>query len=283
MTLRQVLLNLLVQLIMASGFLLIKVGLGHFPPIFLMAVRFAIATLVLIWFVKPPVGMLWRIFVIVIFSATIPYSAIFTGLQFLDASTAILLIQVQVPFMAVFGAVLLGEKLGMRRISGMAVAFVGVALIIGEPRLEGSLVPVALVIGGAISWGFGQTLIRKLGDIGGMRLLAWVACFTFPQLFVSSFIFETGQIEAIMTAGWSDWAVIGYLGLFMTAFGYSVWYRVLAECEINQVAPFVLTNPVFVVIGSVFFLGEQLTVFTVIGGLFVIAGIGVVAIVRQPK
>jgi len=269
MTLRQVLLNLLVQLIMASGFLLIKVGLGHFPPIFLMAVRFAIATLVLIWFVKPPVGMLWRIFVIVIFSATIPYSAIFTGLQFLDASTAILLIQVQVPFMAVFGAVLLGEKLGMRRISGMAVAFVGVALIIGEPRLEGSLVPVALVIGGAISWGFGQTLIRKLGDIGGMRLLAWVACFTFPQLFVSSFIFETGQIEAIMTAGWSDWAVIGYLGLFMTAFGYSVWYRVLAECEINQVAPFVLTNPVFVVIGSVFFLGEQLTVFTVIGGLFV--------------
>jgi len=283
MTLRQVLLNLLVQLIMASGFLLIKVGLGHFPPIFLMAVRFAIATLVLIWFVKPPVGMLWRIFVIVIFSATIPYSAIFTGLQFLDASTAILLIQVQVPFMAVFGAVLLGEKLGMRRISGMAVAFVGVALIIGEPRLEGSLVPVALVIGGAISWGFGQTLIRKLGDIGGMRLLAWVACFTFPQLFVSSFIFETGQIEAIMTAGWSDWAVIGYLGLFMTAFGYSLWYRVLAECEINQVAPFVLTNPVFVVIGSVFFLGEQLTVFTVLGGFFVVAGIGVVAIVRQPK
>lgn len=281
MTLRYVLLNVVVQFVWALGFLLIKVGLGQFPPIFLMAARFAIATAVLIWFVRPPFGMMRRIFVIVLLSATIPYSAIFTGLKYLDASTAILLIQTEVPFLAVFGAVLLGEKLGVRRVLGMALAFAGVALIIGQPRMQESVTPVVLIITGAISWGLGQTLIRKLGHVGGMRLLAWVGCFTFPQLLISSLIFETGQIEALLTVEWQDVALLGYLGLVMTAFGYSLWYKILATCEVNQVAPFILLNPVFVVIGGVWLLGDELSAITVAGGLLVVAGIAVVSIVRK--
>ena len=48
-----------------------------------------------------------------------------------------------------------------------------------------------------------------------------------------------------------------YLGLVMTAFGYGIWYHVLAKHPVGQVVPVLLTLPLFSVLGSVLLLGER--------------------------
>jgi O-acetylserine/cysteine efflux transporter len=260
------------------GLVFAKAALEHFPPILLMAFRFALTALILVWFVKPPKGLFIPIAWVAFVSATIQYGFTFTGLKFLDASTVVILIQLEVPFGVMIAALWLKEYVGWRRAIGIGIAFVGVFFIVGQPRLHGSLLPMLMVVCGALTWAIGQNMVKRLGALGGFRLTAWVAIFATPQLFIASFIFETGQIDAIANADWVVWGAVIYLALVMTALGYGIWYRLLGLYDVKQVMPYLLLIPVSTVLGSVMFLGEVLTVDIIIGGSIVIVGVGLITI-----
>ena len=273
-----VLMAIAVPSIWGLGFAVAKVGLGPFPPLFLMGMRYGLAALVLVWFVRPPFGVMGKVFAAAVISGSITYGLIFSGLREIYASTAILVVQLEVPFLAVLGVVLLKERMGLRNILGMILAFGGVVLIAGEPRVQDNMTPVLMVIVGGLFWALGQIMIRRLGSLGSLRLLAWIATFASPQLFIASFFLEHGQFTALAQAGPREWLVILYLGLIMTALAYGMWYHVLAHCEVNRVAPFLLLNPVAAVISSVILLDEELTLMVGLGGLVVILGIAVMTI-----
>ncbi len=277
------LLALIVPLTWGMGLTVAKFGLGQFPPILLMAFRFTVAALVLVWFVKPPWPLMRRIFVITLISATIQYSLTYTGLEGLDVSTAVILIQLESPFLALCGVLFLGERMGLQRVLGMVLAFSGIVLMVGEPTLRDNMGPVFLVVSGTITWAVGQIMIRRMGAVGGITLIAWVAVFASPQLFIASFLFEDGQVEAITQAGWLDWGVVLYLGLIMTALGYAIWYHLLGRCEITSLAPFLLLLPLVTVSGGILILGEEPTTLIIAGGAVVLAGVVVMTFRLRPK
>ncbi|MFP6728805.1 MAG: EamA family transporter [Alphaproteobacteria bacterium] len=275
---RDILLALSVPLIWGLGFTLAKAALGQFPPILLMALRFSLTALVLVWFVRPPRGMMVRIALIALVSATIQYSLTFTGLVDLDVSSAIIVVQLEVPFALMLSAIFLKDRIGWRRAIGMVLAFGGVVLIAGEPRLRGDMLPVLLVASGAMTWSIGQVMIKTVHGVGGFALIAWVAVWAAPQLFVSSYLFEDGQVEALAAAGWLVWGVVIYLGLVMTAVGYGIWYRLLGLYRVNQVMPFLMLLPVTTMISGVLLLDETITAVTALGAVIVIAGVGFITI-----
>lgn len=275
---RDILLALSVPLIWGLGFTLAKAALGQFPPILLMALRFSLTALVLVWFVRLPRGMMVRIALIALVSATIQYSLTFTGLVDLDVSSAIIVVQLEVPFALMLSAIFLKDRIGWRRAIGMVLAFGGVVLIAGEPRLRGDMLPVLLVASGAMTWSIGQVMIKTVHGVGGFALIAWVAVWAAPQLFVSSYLFEDGQAEALAAAGWLVWGVVIYLGLVMTAVGYGIWYRLLGLYRVNQVMPFLMLLPVTTMISGVLLLDETITAVTALGAVIVIAGVGFITI-----
>lgn len=57
---RDILLAMSVPLIWGLGFTFTKAALGQFPPLLLMALCFTLTALVLVWFVRPPFGMMRR-------------------------------------------------------------------------------------------------------------------------------------------------------------------------------------------------------------------------------
>ena len=123
------------------------------------------------------------------------------------------MVQLEAPFGALVAWIAFRDRLGWRRAFGMLVAFLGVALIAGEPRYEDNLGSILLVVSGALAFAVGQAMIKKLGVVGGFTLVAWVAVFAVPQLFVSSWIFEDGQWEAIANAPPVVWGAVIYLGV----------------------------------------------------------------------
>jgi O-acetylserine/cysteine efflux transporter len=271
-----ILLAIAVAVIWGMGFVFAKAAIDHFPPILLMALRFTLTAVALVWFVRPPWQLQHRLFWIALVSAAIQYSLTFTGLKGLDASTASLIIQLEVPFGALLAWIFFQDRLGWGRALGMLLAFIGVVLIAGEPRYEDNLTSILLLVGGALTWAIGQIMIKTLGVVGGFTLIAWVAVWAAPQLFVASWLFEDGQLEAMETAPPVVWAAILYLGLVMTALGYALWYHLLAHHDVNQVMPFLLLLPVTAVAGGVLFLGESLTATTVAGGLLAIGGVAII-------
>ena len=210
------------------------------------------------------------------------YSLTFNGLRGIDASTAALLVQLEVPFGLLLAWLVFGDRISLKQGFGIAIAFIGAILIIGEPKLAGDLIYAFMVIGGAFTWAVGQIMIKKLGNIGGFRLITGVALFATPQLFVASFLLEQDQLEQIQTATPAAWAAVAYLGLIMTALAYAMWYRLLGHYAINQVMPFLLLLPVTSVLGGIFFLGESLTTKIALGGCLAIIGVAMITIQRMP-
>ena len=277
-----VLLAISVPMIWGGGFLFAKVAIDHFPPILLMTFRFGLAALVLVWFVpRPDNATLRRLFWITVISASIQYSLTFTGLKGLDASTAIIIVQLEVPFAVLCASVFLKDRLELKHIIGIGLAFLGVLLIAGEPTLDNNLFSILLVVAGAATWAVGQVMVKALGQIGGFVLIAWVAVLATPQLLLSSLLFEQDHLEAIRNADEVVWAAVVYLGLIMTALGYAVWYHLIGKYPVNLVMPFLLLLPVATVAGGVLILDEVLTTRVAVGGVLAIAGVAIINLVKS--
>ncbi len=277
---QDILMGLAVPLIWGLGVVFAKAAIGHFPPVLLMALRFTLTALILVWFVKPPWRLMGQLFVIALVSAAVQYSLTFNGLRGVDASTAVLVIQLEVPFLILLGAVLLKERPGWRRWLGIAITFVGVAFIAGEPRLGANWHSLVLLLGGAFTWALGQIMVRRLGEVGGFTTIAWVAVFAAPQLFVFSLVLEDDHLAYLGSAGWVVWGTVLYMGIVMTALGYGLWYSLVGRFPLARVGPFLLLMPVFSVVGGVTLLGESLTLRVALGGAIVIAGVAVILVRR---
>ena len=281
MKLMHIMMAIFVPFIWGTGFVVAKGAINEFPPILLMAFRFLVTSLVLVWFVKPPIGRLKALFFIAIVASAIQYSFTFTGLKGLDAGFASLIVQLEVPFLVILGVILLGEKPSIKKWIGIFIAFSGVGLLVGKVEFGNAWLSVSLVVLGAFTWAIGQILVRKLNHIDGLTTTAWVAVFATPQLFLMSFLFENNQMDSMLNASMSIWWAVLYLGLIMTALGYYFWYTLIRTYQVEKVAPFLLLLPVFSLAGGVIFLGEELSFMKVIGGFVVILGVAFVSLEKQ--
>ena len=273
MNTKQILLALIVPITWGLGFTLAKIGMEQFPALLIMTIRFGIAGLILVWFTKPPWGHMREIFVVALIGSTIQYGLTYNGLKGIDASTAAILVQLEGPILAIMGAFLLKEKLGITRALGMGLAFIGVLIITGEPRLDGHLDSVILLIAGSAVWAVAQIMISRLKGLSGITILAWVAIMATPQMFVASLLIEDGQWLAITTASFIDWSIILYLALIMTVLGYSVWYHLLSSVDVSKVSPFLMLLPITSIIAGIVLLDEKLTSSMILGGLLIMSGV----------
>ena len=279
MQLKHLLIAMLVPLTWGFGFTFAKSGLGHFPPLLLMGMRFVLAALVLVWFVPVPRGYLWTICYISFIAATLQYGLTFSGLAIMHATPAVLLVQSEVVFGVVIAALILGEKPNMRQTLGIVIALGGILVIVGAPALKGQMLGAALVLLGGVFWALGQVLIRRLnGALGGFQLTAWLGMIAGPQMLLGSFLIDGNPLPAVAEAPLSAWLTVLYLGLVMTVIGYSAWYYVLARYPVPVVMPLLLLLPVAAILSAVVLLGEEPDITVLTGGFVVIGGVSMVII-----
>jgi len=269
----QILLALIVPITWGFGYALAKIGMDQFTPLLLMSLRFGIAGLILVWFVKPPWGHMRELFIIAFIGSTIQYGFTYYGLRGIDVSTASILVQLEGPILALLSTVILKERLGWPRAVGMGLAFFGVFVIVGEPRLNDSLDSVTLVVIGTVFWAIAQIMISRLKSLSGITILSWVAIIATPQMLLISLVIEDGQWESIKSASVLDWSIVFYLSIIMTVLGYSIWYHLLRICDVSKMSPFLMLLPVTSITAGIVLLEEQFTITMGIGGVLVMTGV----------
>jgi O-acetylserine/cysteine efflux transporter len=271
----------LVMMIWGFNFVVVKWGLGLMPPFTFVALRFMVVAAMLLPFIKLP--QRWRALVgLSVTLGILHFSLMFTGMKHVDASTAAIAVQLQVPFAALLAAYFFKDRIGWRRMLGMLIAFGGVALIAGEPRFANGYLPLALVIAAACVWSFANIQIKKMGDaIDVMALNGWIATLAFPQLLIVALLVEGNPLETVPWDHWGVWGVLAYQSVLVTLIGYGVWYRMMRTFPVNQVMPFTLLIPLFGVMSGILFLEEPLTWLMVIGGIATLAGVAI-CVIRRP-
>ena len=183
MPLRDILLAITVPCLWGIGFVVTKPGMEQFPPMLINGLRWGFSGIILCWLFPIPKTYLKSIFFISIIACTIQYSLTFSGLNLIDASSAVLFVQCEVPFGVLIAYFFLKEKPKIKIFFGIIISFIGLVILSGSPNLEGKFFGVALVLCGAFTWALGQVLVKPISEkINGIVLTAWIGIFYWPTI-----------------------------------------------------------------------------------------------------
>ena len=284
MNIKDTLIASLVPIFLGFGFVIAKPAFESFPPILLMGIRFTFAASILVWWFPIPRGYLKKIFIASFIANTLQYSITYTGLNYIEASSAVLLVQMEVPFGVIFAYFMLKEKPTLRALIGITIAFIGVYILTGSPNLDGKFFGITLTILGSAIWALGQVIVKPLSkEINPLALVAWLALFSGPILISLSAIIDGNTINYLTKANFDHWLIAIYIGFLMQPITYGCFYYVLKNNPLYKVLPIVTMGiPPTGLLAAIFLLGEKPTAELFIGGAIIIFGV-IMIIFTKPK
>lgn len=282
MPLRDFLLACCVPVLWGVGFALAKQASAHFPPLVMLSFCYLTMTVLLGWRRRANRTPRWQVLVIATLIGPVQGGLLFHGVQGLQVSLAVLLVQMQVPMALLVAWPLLGERPRGAALVGTGIAIGGIVLILGAPSEPPDALSAAMVLCSGACWGLSQVLIRRWSRDTGPQMSARVACYAFPLGVAASLLVETGQLEAIASAGLMQWLGLVCVALLGYVAAYLIWYGLLTRLRMDRVMPFVLLMPVITVTIGVFAFDEPFAWSTLAGGLVVLAGLALVVVRRGP-
>ncbi|WP_315770469.1 MULTISPECIES: DMT family transporter [unclassified Bradyrhizobium] len=276
MTIVQILCSVAVPLLWGYQFVVIKVGVTEFPPLFFLALRFLAIALLLVPFVKRPTRrQLGHIAVISVFLGGLNFGLFYVGLGLGSGSMSAVAYQLATPFTVLLAWPLLAEKPSLSTCAGVGLAFAGVVVLAAEPGLTANVLPLLLVVGAAFAFAVSNVLTKRYGPFEPLMLMGWSSLLTVPQVMVMSSFLEYGQVASLAAADERGWLALAYTVFIGGIVGFGVWFWLIARYSMSRVAPFSLLLPVFALISSVLFLDERMTPKLIAGGLLAITGVAI--------
>jgi O-acetylserine/cysteine efflux transporter len=276
MPLTHVLLAFLVALIWGINFLFVKIGLEEIPPLLLCTLRFALASIPAVFFIRPPAVPFKLVLSYGLLMFALQFSLLFLGMHAgMTPGMASLLIQVQVFFSMFFATLFLKEQPNPGQIIGALVSFVGIGLVALHLDQTISLLGFLLILASAATWGLGNLITKKAKNINMMALVIWGSFVAIPPMLALSLSFEGlgVVVRSLSHLSWRGGVSILYIVYMSTWVGYGVWNWLMSCYPVSMVVPFTLLVPVVGVLSSVIVLGEPFETWKFIAGLFVLSGL----------
>lgn len=273
----------LLCLIWGSTWLGIKTGLdAGMPPLLGAALRFAVATVLLLpfaWFTARAAfrdRVAWRLAVMLgVCSFGFGYGCTYIGGAYVPSGLGSLTFGMFPFWVAVLAHFLLADRLTAGKLLAIAIGLGGVALLYSGSLAElgpESAYGVAIITLSVVIQGFAQIYIKRDGrDV--------------PAAFLSGVSMGFGSAVLALLAGvrgeWSQpfpWTApvlgsIAYLAVFGSVVTFLIYYQLLKKLSATLMAMIALITPPIAVILGLTFKNERLGAITLSGGAVVLAGV----------
>lgn len=252
-----------------SSFFLIEIALQDLPVLTLVALRLALAAIVLWLFVLlngatvPTAPKLWLSFAFMgLLNNIIPFSLIVWGQTAITSSLAAILNATTPLFAVLIAALFLSdEKPTPNKLAGLAVGFAGVIIMIGPDAIAqiGTEVfaQIAVVLA-ALSYALAGAYGRRFSRLGVKPVVSAAIQITMSTIMLGSFVLIAGDHSAMSTVTPESWAAIVALAVFSTAVAYILYFRILASAGVTNLMLVTFLIPVTAVLLGVTILNEQL-------------------------
>ncbi|MDE2227476.1 MAG: EamA family transporter [Alphaproteobacteria bacterium] len=265
------------SVIWGFAFPAIKIAIADFSAPQLTVLRFVVAALPVFFLPKPRAA--WTSIVLIgLFLFTVQFLLMFSAYALgLPPGLASVTQQIQVFFTVGLAALFLGDHPTGRQIAGMAVAFVGLALI--AFTVGGDLKPAALglALAAAFSWSIGNLLVTRAKGAPIFALLVWCSLVPpLPSLAFSAAVDRVPIWTALAQASWPSLLAVIYLGTIVTNVGYAAWGWLLQRYKAGSVAPFALLSPCTGILASAAMFGEVFPPVRYAGMALILAGLAVI-------
>jgi len=277
-----------VVLLWGVNFVVMKFGLRDFTPFQLGTARYVFAALPLVLLVRPP-KVAWKWIVgYGLLQGVGQFGILFFALKVgMTAALASVLQQTQVFWTALFGFVLLHERVSRPLQLGLLLAALGLgcfALNYVNPSAgTAATTPLGFVLTlcGAAMWAMSNIVARRVqqnySDYSPLAFVVWSSLVAVLPFAALSWAFDPEPMRwHWLDARGSSWAAVAYLGWAATILGYGLWTNLLKRHPANRVAPFSLGVPVVGLATGMLVLGEVVTPWQWAGVAFVVAALACV-------
>ena len=267
----------------------VKFGLLVFPPMWSAFIRFVIGIVcIAAWGAFRGIPMWpkkgeWRLLIMLGFVFVIQMATLNIGFDLTKSSIAAILISTN-PLFAAFAAhfVIVDDRLSVRKVIGLIIAFIGVAIVLlGGFNLESlgliGLGGVVVLLSSAL---LGMRLVlqaRVQQEISGLRVVLWQMILSLPLFAFAGAAFETIRWENLALA---PIAGLLYQGVVIAGLGFMVISYLLGRYAPSVITSFNFVSPISGVLLSAVLLGDEITPAIVGGVICVGAGL---YFVSRPK
>jgi drug/metabolite transporter (DMT)-like permease len=279
--------------IWGSTWLFIKLGLEDLPPITFAGIRFVISCAILVVLIRarnialPSKSRDWLLLLITgVMSFTLNYGLVFWGEQYISSGLAALLQSTLPAFGLVFAHLHLpGERMTWAKsvgvilgVCGVAVVFSNQLAIAGGKALAGC---IALVLS-ALFAAYSNVLVKAHGkNLEPAILAAGQMFFGLIPLMVVGLLLEGNPLAF----RWTPMAVVSmlYLAVVGSVIAFLLYYWLVHNMDVTKSMLIALVTPVVAVVLGMVVLGEELTWRTILGGLMIMAGIGLIVVRKATR
>ena len=271
-----------VYLFWGSSYLASRIGVLHSPPLLFAGTRFIVAGLVMLLVARllgarvRPAGREWRdLGVLALLAFVISNGLSIWALQWLPSNQAALL-NVSAPLWIVllgaFGT--RGHRPGGRELAGLALGFLGTALVIrpsSAPGLSTGLVPPGAVLLACLSWAVATIYLRNVGPrIPVQALIGW-------QMLLGGLGLTLAGLARGEAAAWHfSWASVlslAWLVVFASCLAHTAYAWLALRTAPTSLGTYAYVNPLIATLLGWWVLDERLTPLQLTGMPIVLGGV----------
>lgn len=273
-------------MIWGTTWIFIKIGLYDLPPLAFAATRFILAVSILLVIIRvqkiplPKTAKEWRLIALTgVLQFSINYSMVFWSEQYITSGLAAVL----QAMITVFGLILAwfflpNERITKLKIFAVALGIVGVAVIFYDQLQVQSLMAffgcVGVVIGSYAAAQASILVKAKGGALHPAALVFGQMICGLPLIIIYSLTVEGDPLTFHWT--WRAVICILYLTILGTIAAFWLYYWLLSKIESTKAMMISLVTPLIAVVIGAVTIGEQMPPQTGIGGLLIIASIGLI-------
>jgi drug/metabolite transporter (DMT)-like permease len=275
---------MVVYVVWGSTYLGIGIVIETIPPLFGGAIRFLAAAALLATYVAVrhgpkalvvPRRRLGSAALIGVLLLTAGNGMVALAEQYISTGLAALLVA-SVPLWLVIFRLSTGDRPPPTTLIGVITGFAGVSLLsLLHHGGSGSALGITIILAASLSWALGSFLSGRLPlpanslttsvyemAAGGLALLV--------VAFVRGEPMDPGQFSG------RSWLALAYLIVFGSLVAFTAYSWLLGNAPISLVGTYAYVNPAVAVLLGALILNESVTWPMLIGGLIIIAGVGVV-------
>jgi drug/metabolite transporter (DMT)-like permease len=275
---------LIVYVVWGSTYLAIRVMVESMPPLLAGGVRFLLAGMVLgSVLLARGAGPRFRVSraqlggcaLVGLLLLLLGNGLVSVGEQSVPSALSALIVGV-VPLIVLIFRRIAGERISVAALGGVALGFVGVAVLVVPRGMDGSVAlgGVAALLVASTAWAGGSYLSSRV-----TLPVDPIVSTTYQLLFGGAFLLVAGTLlgewSGIRLETFSQgsvWALL-YLVVFGSLLAYTAYTWLLQHAPVSRVATYAYVNPVVAVVLGFLILREEITLSMLVGAVLIVASV----------